>query len=40
MRDRMFEWLRTRRLRTTLSDDEVAQRTDGSRRRGYHIGVW
>jgi len=40
MRDRLFAWLRTRRLRTTLSDEEVASRTDGSRKRGYHIGVW
>ena len=40
MRERLFAWLRTRRLRTTLSDDQVANLTDTSRKRGYYVGVW
>ena len=40
LHERLFAWLRARRTRTTLSDAEVAQRTDGSRKRGFIIGVW
>ncbi len=40
LHERLFAWLRARRLRTTMSDDEVARRTGASRKRGYYIGVW
>ena len=40
LHERLFAWLRARRTRTTLSDGEVARRTDGSRARGFLIGVW
>jgi len=40
MRERLFEWLRARRSRTTLSDEEVAGRTASGKKRGYFIGVW
>ena len=40
LHERLFAWLRARRTRTTLSDEEVARRTDGSRKRGFIIGVW
>jgi arylsulfatase A-like enzyme len=38
--ERLFAWLRTRRSRTTISDEEVARRTGTARQRGYLIGVW
>lgn len=40
MHERLFAWLRTRRTRTTLSDDAVAQRTATNKQRGIMIGVW
>lgn len=40
MAERLFAWLRARRTRTTISDEEVARRTGTARRRGYLIGVW
>ena len=40
MHERLFAWLRARRTRTTLSDDEVAARTGTGKKRGYYIGVW
>ncbi|MYE01964.1 MAG: sulfatase-like hydrolase/transferase, partial [Alphaproteobacteria bacterium] len=40
LHERLFAWLRARRTRTTLSDAEVEQRTDSSRKRGFIIGVW
>jgi hypothetical protein len=40
MHERLFAWMRARRLRTTLSDDEVANRTGSGKKRGYFIGVW
>ena len=40
LHERLFTWLRTRRTRTTLTDDMVAQRTDTSKQRGIFIGVW
>ncbi|MBT5110666.1 MAG: alkaline phosphatase family protein [Rhodospirillaceae bacterium] len=40
LHDRLFAWLRQRRLRTTMTDDEVANRTDKSVQRGFLIGVW
>jgi arylsulfatase A-like enzyme len=40
LHERLFAWLRTRRTRTTLSDADVAQRTDTTKQRGIMIGVW
>lgn len=40
LHERLFAWMRARRLRTTLSDDEVANRTGSGKKRGYFIGVW
>ncbi|MGQ4809618.1 Multifunctional alkaline phosphatase superfamily protein [Candidatus Entotheonellaceae bacterium PAL068K] len=40
MHERLFAWLRTRRTRTTVTDDIVAQRTDTARQRGILIGAW
>jgi len=40
LHERIFAWLRARRTRTTISDDEVAQRTGGSRKQGFLIGEW
>jgi len=40
MHERLFAWLRTRRTRTTLSDDAVDQRTATTKQRGIMIGVW
>ena len=37
---RLFDWLRTRRLRVTLSDDRVRQRTGNAQDQGYLFGVW
>lgn len=39
-RERLLEWLRGRRSRTTLSDAEVAARTGKARQRGYIFGAW
>jgi arylsulfatase A-like enzyme len=38
--DRLFTWLRRRRLRRTMSDDDVVARTDMSQKRGFRIGEW
>ena len=38
--ERLFEWLRHRRSRITLSDAEVAARTGNARKRGYIFGAW
>lgn len=40
MHERLFAWMRKRRLRTTLSDEQVATRTASGKKRGYFIGVW
>jgi arylsulfatase A-like enzyme len=40
LHERLFQWLRARRTRTTLSDAEVARRTATARARGFLIGVW
>lgn len=37
---RLFEWLRRRRSRTTLSDAEVETRTGTAKARGILFGVW
>lgn len=38
--ERLFEWLRTRNTRVTVSDTEVEQRTDTHKKRGFLFGVW
>jgi arylsulfatase A-like enzyme len=40
LHERLFAWLRTRRTRTTLSDEVVTRRTGMSKQRGFMIGVW
>ncbi|MBM3570190.1 MAG: phosphonate monoester hydrolase [Alphaproteobacteria bacterium] len=40
MHARLFDWLATRKRRTTVSDDYVAQRTNRHRQHGIHIGIW
>ena len=40
MSDRLFEWMRKRKLRTTLSNYEIAKRTGKAKERGYLFGVW
>ena len=40
MRERLFDWMATRKRRTTASDEEVACHTDNHRERGIHIGIW
>lgn len=40
LHERLFDWLRGRRIRTTLSDEEVERRTDTHKDRGYLFGVW
>lgn len=40
MKERLFGWLRARKTRVTIRDEEVARRTGTARQRGYFIGVW
>jgi arylsulfatase A-like enzyme len=40
LHERLFTWLRTRRTRTTMANDTVAQRTATTKQRGIYIGVW
>ena len=40
MHERLFAWMRKRRLRTTMSDEQVASITGTGKQRGYFIGVW
>jgi arylsulfatase A-like enzyme len=40
MSERLFAWLRARRMRTALSDDRVASLTGTGKQRGYYFGVW
>jgi arylsulfatase A-like enzyme len=40
MRERLFDWLSTRRRRTTVANAVVEARTDVHRARGIHIGIW
>ena len=37
---RLFDWITKRKLRTTLSNSEIASRTGKGKKRGYFIGVW
>jgi arylsulfatase A-like enzyme len=38
--ERLFEWLRQRRLRTTVSDARIEELTGTAKQRGYLFGVW
>jgi arylsulfatase A-like enzyme len=38
--EQLFEWLATRKRRTTASDADVERYTDTHRRHGIHIGIW
>jgi arylsulfatase A-like enzyme len=40
MHERLFQWMRQRRLRVGISDEEIRQRTGGAHKRGYLFGVW
>ncbi|MEC7396599.1 MAG: sulfatase/phosphatase domain-containing protein [Pseudomonadota bacterium] len=40
MSDRLFAWMRKRRLRTALSNADIAKRTGSAKKRGYFFGVW
>jgi len=40
MRARLLDMLAASKRRTTVSDDDVARRTDTHRQRGIHIGIW
>jgi arylsulfatase A-like enzyme len=40
MEDRLADWVRRRRLRTTVSDATIAARTDTAKKRGILFGVW
>ncbi|WP_159592330.1 alkaline phosphatase family protein [Chelativorans xinjiangense] len=40
LHERLFTWLRTRRMRVTISDSEVERRTDTHKTRGIYFGVW
>lgn len=40
MSDRIFAWMRRRKLRTSLSNNEIANRTGSAKKRGYLFGVW
>jgi arylsulfatase A-like enzyme len=40
LHERLFRWLRNRRMRTTLSHEVVEQRTGGAKARGFRFGVW
>ena len=38
--DLLFDWVRNRRLRVTLSDETVLARTGKAKERGFLFGVW
>jgi arylsulfatase A-like enzyme len=40
LHEHLFAWLRTRRTRVTMTDENVARRTDTAKHRGILIGVW
>ena len=37
---RLFDWLATRKRRTTATDADVERHTDTHRQHGIHIGIW
>lgn len=40
LHERLFQWLRNRRMRVTMSDDEVENRTNTHKERGFIFGEW
>jgi arylsulfatase A-like enzyme len=40
LRERLFDWIRTRKMRITRSDAEVEMRTDTHKAHGIYFGVW
>ena len=40
MSDKLFEWIRRRKFRSTLSNNEIANRTGTAKERGYYFGIW
>ena len=40
LEERIAGWLRTRRLRTTMSNEAIAARTGTAKQLGYLFGVW
>lgn len=40
LHERLFDWMRTRKLRTTVDDAWVETRTDAHRKHGIHYGIW
>jgi arylsulfatase A-like enzyme len=40
LHERLFHWLRNRRMRTAMTNDIAEQRTDTAKARGYRFGVW
>ena len=40
LHERLFAWMRGRRMRVTLADAEVERRTDSHKDRGFLFGVW
>ena len=40
LHEKLFLWLRTRRMRSTLSHEVVEQRTGKAKERGFLFGVW
>jgi len=40
MRERLLQWMSERKLRTTLSDEEVEARTNTAAKHGIYIGAW
>ncbi|WP_193181299.1 alkaline phosphatase family protein [Nisaea sediminum] len=40
LHEKLFEWFRNRRLRVTISDEEILRRTGGADRQGILIGYW
>ncbi|MBL6951590.1 MAG: hypothetical protein ISR50_03095 [Alphaproteobacteria bacterium] len=40
LQEKLFHWLRNRRMRTTLTHEMVEQRTGKAKARGFFFGVW
>ncbi len=40
MKDRLLEWALSRRTRTTITDEFIAQATGSAKKRGYRFGEW
>jgi arylsulfatase A-like enzyme len=40
LHERLFRWLRTRPIRPTRTDAQMAGLTGKAKERGYFIGVW